>query len=162
MWESIATLGQNPITLVVILCVTVLIFYAIKKGLFSFHRKGISIGLSEQNTRDLIQNQFEYAKAKIEGVANTGNFPEGLDPYRTKYILARVEDVVQRAIVFNNMSNKESYIRSKQELIYQTIMKRVDNEFFLTPAFKDYCYTFVEELFKELYQMKKDFKDKDN
>ena len=159
MWEAIKTLGQNPVTIVAILCITVLIFYAIKKGLFSFKGKGITIGLSEQNTRDLIQNQFEYAKAKIEGVATTGNFPENLDVYRLKYILARVEDVIQKAIVFNNMCDKESYIHSKQELVYQTIMKRVDNDFFKTSEFKDFTYKFIEDLFKELYQMKKDFKN---
>lgn len=158
MWEAIKALGQNPVTLVAIICVTILVFYAIKKGLFSFKGKGVTIGLSEQDTRNLIQNMFEYAKAKIEGVGNVGKFPKDLDPYRTKYILARVEDVIQKAIVFNNLTDNESYIKSKQELVYQTIMKRVDNEFFLTPEFKEYTYKFVEELFKELYQMKRAYK----
>lgn len=158
MWEAIKSLGQNPVTLVAIICITILVFYAIKKGLFSFKGKGVTIGLSEQDTRNLIQNMFEYAKAKIEGVGNVSKFPKDLDPYRTKYILARVEDVIQKAIVFNNLTDNESYIKSKQELVYQTIMKRVDNEFFLTPEFKEYAYKFVEELFKELYQMKKAYK----
>lgn len=159
MWETITKLGQNPFVLIFLIGLILIILYGIKKGLFKFKGKGVEIGLSEQSTRDLIQSQFDYAKAKIEGFPNIANFPPDLDTYRIKYVLARVEDVVQKAIVFNNLNDKDSYIKSKSELVYQTVMKRVVDDFFKTDEFKETIYKFVEELFKELYQMKKDFKN---
>lgn len=160
MWEAIEKLGQNPLVLLFVSGVFVIIFYLIKKGYFKFNGKGVQIGLSEQQTRDLIQSQFEYAKAKCEGMVS--RIPrEGLDPYRTKYIVSRVEDVIQRAIIFNNLTDNEEYIRGKQELVYQTVMARVDRDYFKTPEFKALMYKFTEELFKELYRMKRISKQHD-
>lgn len=160
MWEAIEKLGQNPLVLLFVSGVFVIVFYMIKKGYFKFNGKGVQIGLSEQQTRDLIQSQFEYAKAKCEGMVS--RIPrEGLDPYRTKYIVSRVEDVIQRAIIFNNLTDNEEYIRGKQELVYQTVMARVDRDYFKTPEFKALMYKFTEELFKELYRMKRISKQHD-
>lgn len=160
MWEAIEKLGQNPLVLLFVSGVFVIVFYMIKKGYFKFNGKGVQIGLSEQQTRDLIQSQFEYAKAKCEGMVS--RIPkEGLDPYRTKYIVSRVEDVIQRAIIFNNLTDNEEYIRGKQELVYQTVMARVERDYFKSPEFKALMYKFTEELFKELYRMKRISKQHD-
>lgn len=160
MWEAIEKLGQNPLVLLFVSGVFIIAFYMIKKGYFKFSGKGVQIGLSEQQTRDLIQSQFEYAKAKCEGMVS--RIPrEGLDPYRTKYIVSRVEDVIQRAIIFNNLTDNEEYIRGKQELVYQTVMARVERDYFKSPEFKALMYKFTDELFKELYRMKRISKQHD-
>ena len=160
MWEAIEKLGQNPLVLLFVSGVFIIVFYMIKKGYFKFSGKGVQIGLSEQQTRDLIQSQFEYAKAKCEGMVS--RIPrEGLDPYRTKYIVSRVEDVIQRAIIFNNLTDNEEYIRGKQELVYQTVMARVERDYFKSPEFKALMYKFTDELFKELYRMKRISKQHD-
>lgn len=154
MWETINDLGKNPLVLLFVTGVFITIIYCIKKGYFKFNAKGVQIGLSEQQTRNLIQSQFEFAKAKCEGMVT--RIPQnGLDPYRTKYIVSRVEDVIQRAIIFNNLTDNEEYIRGKQELVYQTVMARVDKDYFKTPDFKALIYKFTDELFKELYRMKR-------
>lgn len=155
MWEAITTLANTPAAIVLVAGLIALIFYCIKKGLFSFKGKGVQIGLTEADTRNLIQAQLDYAKAKCEGMIP--KLPKGLDPYRTKYIVARIEDVIEHAIIFNNMTEEEPYIRAKQELIYQNVMKRVDNPYFMTDEFKAMVYKFVEDLFKELVKMKKAF-----
>lgn len=155
MWEAITVLAKTPAAVALVVGLFGLLFYMVKKGLFSFKGKGVQIGLSESDTRNLIQAQLDYAKAKCEGMIP--KLPKDLDPYRTKYIVARVEDVIEHAIIFNNMTEEEPYIRAKQELVYQNIMKRVDNPYFMTDDFKAMVYKFVDDLFRELVRMKRCF-----
>jgi len=155
MWEAIVTLAKTPAAIVLVVGIFGLLFYMVKKGMLSFKGKGVQVGLSESDTRNLIQAQLDYMKAKCEGIIP--KLPKDLDPYRSKYVIARVEDVLEHAIIFNNLSEDEFYIRAKQELVYQNIMKRVDNPFFMTDDFKALVYKFVDDLFRELVHMKKCF-----
>lgn len=155
MWEAITTLAKTPAAVALVVGIFGLLFYMVTKGLLSFKGKGVQIGLSESDTRNLIQAQLDYAKAKCEGMIP--KLPKDLDPYRTKYIVARVEDVIEHAIIFNNMTEEEPYIRAKQELVYQNIMKRVDNPYFMTDDFKAMVYKFTDDLFRELVRMKRCF-----
>jgi len=155
MWEAIVTLAKTPAVVVLVAGLFGLLFYMVKKGMLSFKGKGVTVGLTEADTRNLIQAQLDYANAKCEGMIS--KLPKDLDPYRTKYIIARVEDVIEKAIIFNNMTEDEPYIRAKQELIYQTIMKRVDNPYFMTDDFKAMVYKFTDDLFRELVRMKRCF-----
>lgn len=155
MWEAIVTLAKTPAAVALVVGLFGLLFYMVKKGMLSFKGKGVTVGLTEADTRNLIQAQLDYMKAKCEGAIS--KLPKELDQYRTKYIIARVEDVLEHAIIFNNMTEDEPYIRAKQELVYQTIMKRVDNPYFLTDEFRAFVYKFVDDLFKELVRMKRCF-----
>ena len=114
MWEAIKVLGENKAVLLLIAGIFATIIYCIKKGYFKFRGKGVSIGLSEQHTRDLIQSQFDYANAKCESVE--GGLPDKFDKYKVRYVVGKVEDVIQKAIIFNNLTDNETYIRAKQEL----------------------------------------------
>lgn len=159
MWETIKELGQNKTVLLFLAGIIAIVCYAIKKGYFKFNGNGVQIGLSEQQTRDLIQAQWEYCHAKCDGmIAQLPMNSEKLDLYRAKYIIARVEDVIQKSIIFNNISDHESYIKGKQELVYQTVMKRIDKDYFKTDDFKAFTYKFVEDMYKDLYRMKKLFR----
>lgn len=156
MWNTIESLGNNKAVLIFLTGVFIIILYCIKKGYFKFNGKGVSIGLSEQHTRDLIQAQFDYANAKCESVE--GSLPKNLDKYRTRYVIGKVEDVIQKAIIFNNLTDNESYIKAKQELCYYTVMKHTEDEYFKTPEFKAWLSKFIADLFKDLYRMKKLYK----
>lgn len=147
-WFTNIVNGQNfipaSIVLVVILCIGIVL---VKKGILSFNGKGLSIGIQEKE-RMIIQNQLEYTHTMIEGTI--ANLPEGLDKTHAKYIFGRVEYVLTSAIALNHMTTNPSYIRIKQELVYNTVLKRTTNPYFKTPEFKDYCFKFVENLIKQL------------
>lgn len=154
--EALTALASNGwLSLAAIIIIILILLFAAKKGLISFKGAGVTVGLTEADTRNLIQAQLDYANAKCEGMIS--KLPKELDQYRTKYIIARVEDVIEKAIIFNNMVEDEPYIRAKQELVYQTIMKRVDNPYFMTDDFRAMVYKFVDDLFKELVRMKRCF-----
>lgn len=156
MWNTINSLGNNKAVLLLLAGIIAVVLYMIKKGYFKFQGKGVQIGLSEQQTRDLIQAQFDYANAKCESVE--GSLPSHLDKYRTRYIIGKVEDVIQKAIIFNNLTDNESYIKSKQELCYYTVMKHIEDNYFKTPEFRVWLNKFISDLFKDLYRMKKLYK----
>ena len=153
MWEAIKVLGENKAVLLLIAGIFATIIYCIKKGYFKFRGKGVSIGLSEQHTRDLIQSQFDYANAKCESVE--GGLPDKFDKYKIRYVVGKVEDVIQKAIIFNNLTDNETYIRAKQELCYYTVLKHTEDAYFKSQEFKDWLFKFIEDLFKDLYKMKK-------
>lgn len=142
----------NIYTMIVLLLVIVIGIIAIKKGWISFHGNKLSIG-QDIKTRNLIQNQLEYAKAKCEGL--TILYRDKVEEYKLKYIIARVEDVFEQAVIFNNLSDDEGYVRAKQELVYQCILKRATCEWVLNEDFKSFVYKFVADIFKELYRMKR-------
>lgn len=149
----ISNLANNKAVIFLIVGIIAVIIYMVKKGYLRLNTHGVQIGLSEQQTRDLIQAQFDYANAKCESVE--GSLPPHLDKYRTRYIIGKVEDVIQKAIIFNNLTDNESYIKAKQELCYYTVMKRVEDPYFKTPEFKAWLNRFVSDLFKDLYRMKR-------
>lgn len=134
-----------------ILLIIIIGIIAIKKGYISFNGKMLRIG-EDEKTRNLIQNQFEYAQSVMEGCIS--DLPPGLDVYRSKYIISKALDVIQKAIVFNNMSKEPYYVKAKQALVYQAVRKRADNVFFRSPEFKKYCDDIVERLIYDLVDMK--------
>lgn len=142
----------NVYTMAVIVIAIIVLIIAIKKGWISFHGSKLSIG-QDIKTRNLIQNQLEYAKAKCEGL--TILYRDKVEEYKLKYIIARVEDVFERAVIFNNLSDDEGYVRAKQELVYQCILKRATCDWVLNDEFKSFVYRFVADIFKELYRMKR-------
>lgn len=142
----------NVYTMVVLLLVVVVGIISVKKGFISFKGEKLSIG-QDIKTRNLIQNQLEYTKAKCEGL--TILYRDKVEEYKLKYIIARVEDVFERAVIFNNLSDDEGYVRAKQELVYQTILKRATCGWVLDDEFKAFVYKFVADIFKELYRMKR-------
>lgn len=159
MWESIVALAKTPAVIVLVAGIFGLLFYMVKKGMLSFKGKGVTVGLSEQGTRNLIQSQFEFAEAKCESMIL--RLPKDLDEWRTKFIMGKVEDVVQRSIVFNNLRDTEDYIRGKQELIYNVVLKYVEKDYFLTEDFRTMVFKFVDDLYKDLFRMKRIYKEED-
>lgn len=144
--------SMNVFTMVVILVAIGVAVLAIKKGWFSFKEGKLNIG-QDTKTRVLIQSQMEYANAKCEGLFAV--YRDKVEEYKLKYIIARVEDIFEKSIVFNNLTDDEFYIRAKQELVYQCILKRSTCDWVLQEAFKADIYKFVSDVFKELYRMKR-------
>lgn len=159
MWEAIVSLAKTPAAVALVAGIVGLLFYMVRKGMLSFKGKGVTVGLSEQGTRNLIQSQFEFAEAKCESMIL--RLPKDLDKWRTRYIVGKVEDVVQRSIIFNNIRDSEEYIKGKQELIYNVILKYVEKEYFLTEEFKAMVFKFVNDLYKDLYRMKRIYKEEE-
>ena len=153
---TILTSANAPFILGFLAIVIIAIVIAAKNKWLFFKGHGLQVGVdSSEKTRALIQSQFEYANAVMDG--SIADLPKDLDIYRAKYVIARAEDIIQNAIIFNNMTKDPSYVRAKQSLVYQAVRKRTDHEFFKTPEFKEYCDNLVEKLIFDLVDMKNSY-----
>lgn len=148
----LAALNSNIYAFILIILVIAFIWYLIKKGYISFKWHGVSVGGASE-ARALIRDMIEYADTACEAQFNKIR-PFCENDYHAKYLVARVEDVFQKAIIYNYVTSNESYVKAKQALVLNAIQKRTTNEHFFGSEFKACCNRFVEDLVKDLYRMK--------
>lgn len=152
--EALTALASNGwLSLVTIVIIILIILFAIKKGWISFKGKGLEIGESTKD-RLLIRNQWEYANSSCEA-QYVKIRPYCKSDEEAKYLIARVEDIFQSAIIYNYMQEDEGYVRAKQSLVLQAIQKRSSNEHFFSDEFKSCCDRFTENLIRDLVRMKR-------
>lgn len=152
--EALVKLADNGLwSLGLMVVVLIGLWIAVKKGYIVFKGHGLQIG-QDQETRSLIRNMWEYTDSCCEA-----QFVK-VRPYcksdeQCKYVIAKVQDVFQKAIVYNCIEAKENYVKAKQALVLNTIQKRLDNEHFFSDEFRACCNRFVENVIRDLVRMKK-------
>lgn len=138
--------------LITIVAIILILMFAVKKGWISFKGHGLEVG--EKVPRELIRNQWEYASTACEAqFAKIKSHCKS--DVEAKYLIAKVNDIFQAAIVYNYMSENESYVKAKQCLVLNAIQKRVGDPYFFSDEFKACCNRFVENLIKDLVRMKR-------
>lgn len=152
MWEAISSLGQNKAVLILLSGIILVAIFLIKKGWFRLSTSSVTIG--ENVSRDLLRNQWEYAASSCEAQYSK------IRPYcksneEAKYLISKVNDIFQSAIVYNYMTESENYVKAKQALVLNAIQKRTSNEHFFSDDFKACCNKFVENLIRDLVRMKR-------
>lgn len=152
MWDAIVQLSENKFIIILIAALIALAIFLIKKGWFRLNTGSVTIG--EQVSRELIRNQWEYAASSCEAQYSK------IRPYcksdeEAKYLISKVNDVFQSAIVYNYMSENESYVKAKQALVLNAIQKRTSDKHFYTDEFRACCNRFVDNLIRDLVRMKR-------
>ncbi len=151
--DALTALASNGwLSLATVILIILILLIAVKMGIISFNGKGIKIGDSKD--RIMIRNQWEYANSTCEAQF-TKIRPYCKSDEEAKYLIARVEDVFQSAIIYNYMTEAEDYVRAKQALVLQAIQKRSSAEHFYTDDFKVCCNRFTESLIRDLVRMKR-------
>ena len=154
MWEAIkeVLVSGNAVYLFIFALIVILIAVVLlKKNLLIINTKNFKIGAGEQ-TRHLLQSQIELVNARFAEAE--ANLPDHLDGYRTKFVICRAIDVLERACVFNNMTSDELYITAKCSAVYATVLQLTDDTYFRTSEFRDFCYKLVADLIRDLVRMK--------
>ena len=154
--------GSSGIPLLVFLGIVLLIAaIAVKKGKLSFKGHGLEIGAGDQE-RQIIRQQMQYINTVLDGtIADIPvRLKEGLHYYRTKYIISKVKDIYEETIIYNHITDDDEYIHLKQEIVYNTVLKLTDDDYFKKPQFKEYLYKLVEENIKRLVVIRKHYSNK--
>lgn len=154
MWDAlkeVLTSGNAIYLLIFALIVIIIACILLKTGKLSINTKSIKIGASE-STRHLLQAQLEYVRARFLETETV--IPEGLDNYRTKWVISEACDIMSKAIVFNSMTTSDTYIESKAASIYACIISKTDNQYFRTNEFKEFVYKLVKDIIVNLVKMK--------
>lgn len=156
-WLANLINGTNGIfALLFGLVALVILVYLVKSGMLNFNAKGLSISTREKEL-DLIRKQLQYVNNRMD--ATIRDLPvrltEGLHYYFAKYVISKVKDCFEEAVIYNNME-EGSYIELKQELIYNVVLKITKDDYFKSPEFKVYLYDLVEKTLQKLIKLRKE------
>ena len=119
---GLATLWQNPIAIITVSVLVFLLVFMIikaaKKGLFSFSKGGISIGIADRE-REIIKTQLDKAERDNTDYYNKMGYSR--TDYRKLYIMSEVEDLLYKAVAINHINTSPTYISLKQDAVWSTI-----------------------------------------
>ena len=136
------------ITILAILVVAA--YLLLRSGKLVVKTKSVQLGKSDimERERTILRNQMDFLHISAEGMISV--LPQGLDLWRTKYVISKVCDVLEAAILYNHIvRGDEIYIKLKQNLVYNAVLKRTENEYFKSQEFKDICDKFTRDMLNE-------------
>ncbi len=125
-------------------------YLLLRSGRLVVKTKSVQLGKADimENERTILRNQMNFLHISAEGMVSV--LPQGLDLWRTKYVISKVCDVLEEAILYNHIvRGDETYIKIKQKLVYNAVLKRTDNEYFKSEEFRGICDKFTRDMLSE-------------
>lgn len=138
----------------IIVFVVVVFIICIKKKLIIIGTKNIKVGLTEQTTRELIRQQFDYVQNAIQMFVSLMEKTDDFNEYKARYASEKVLDEMNRWIVFNNISDNDFYIENKQTIIWNILQGIGQKEEYKSETFRTQCNKAVERIIKQLLKIK--------
>lgn len=127
MWESLKDIfvSDNFGSIIIgISALIILLAYLVKKGIFSFKGKGLTVGISNEEELSIVRKQIEFCSADtnnmLRDIMKTADNTE-INIYKAKYTIERVFDEMIKIVVLNHISTDSTYIMLKQELIWSIV-----------------------------------------
>ena len=130
-------------------------YILLRTGKLQIKTKSMRLGKAdiEENERKIMRQQMSFLHISAESIIS--RLPSDLDVWRTKYIIAKVCDVLEEAILYNHIERgDEKYISIKQKLAYNAVLKRSESDYFKTQEFHDLCDKFVRDMLNEFVNIR--------
>ena len=126
MWESLKDIfvSDNFGSIIIgISALIILLAYLVKKGIFSFRGKGLTVGISNEEELSIVRKQIEFCSADANNMLRDimKIVPENTDIYKAKYTIERVFDELVKIVALNNITTDSTYIMLKQEVIWSIV-----------------------------------------
>lgn len=140
---------------IILLIIMVVGYILLRTGKLSIRTKAVQLGKAdiEENERKIMRQQMSFLHVSAEGMIS--QLPSDLDIWRTKYVIAKVCDVLEEAILYNHIiRGDEKYISIKQKLVYNAVLKRTEREYFRTEEFKNLCDKFTRDMLTEFVNIR--------
>lgn len=140
---------------ILLLIILIVGYILLRTGRLQIKTKSMQLGKAdiEENERKIMRQQMSFLHISAEGMSS--QLPSNLDMWRTKYIIAKVCDVLEEAILYNHIQRgDEKYISIKQKLAYNAVIKRSENDYFKTQEFHDLCDKFVRDMLNEFVNIR--------
>lgn len=153
--EALTALASNGwLSLAAIIVIIIIFLFAIKKGLISFHGKGLSVGGAD--TESKIRNmQQMYAKSLFEGTI--ADLPEECEYYHKRFVISQCLDEVERMIRENHITSDDCYIDTEFQIIYNIVILNTSLDYFRSDEFKKYLKDIIVRLVKQLELIRKTY-----
>lgn len=133
----------------------VLLFVLVKSKFLQVHTDHLQIGAHEDE-RAIMRRQFEYTRSTLE--ASVRDFPDDLDPEKTKNVIHEITNIFEDMIVFNHIKDDKEYISIKQKAVYNKVLGITTHVFFRTDEFKTICDATVADIIQTLVRIRKTYK----
>ena len=170
MWETIESVanGNNAdsilksvviIVLAVLLVISIIVTIGIVTGKIKIKTKSVSINEESEKERTILRNQITQLRVMADGAA-AKLIPDEkrLDQYRTRFVVERVCNVLEEAALFNHIHRgDETYIKIKQGLVYNTVLKYTNKEYFRSKEFEDSCNQFTRDVLNEFVNIRETY-----
>ena len=140
---------------IILLIIMVVSYVLLRTGKLQIKTKSMRLGKAdiEENERKIMRQQMSFLHISAESIIS--RLPSDLDVWRTKYIIAKVCDVLEEAILYNHIERgDEKYISIKQKLAYNAVLKRSESDYFKTQEFHDLCDKFVRDMLNEFVNIR--------
>ena len=140
---------------IILLIIIVVGYILLRTGRLQIKTKSMQLGKAdiEENERRIMRQQMSFLHVSAEGMCS--QLPSDLDMWRTKYIIAKVCDVLEEAILYNHIERgDEKYISIKQKLTYNAVLKRTEKGYFRTQEFHDLCDKFTRDMLNEFINIR--------
>ena len=141
--------------IIILLIIMVVSYILLRTGKLQIKTKSMRLGKAdiEENERKIMRQQMSFLHISAESMVS--RLPSNLDMWRTKYIIAKVCDVLEEAILYNHIERgDEKYISIKQKLAYNAVLKRSEDDYFKTQEFHDLCDKFVRDMLNEFVNIR--------
>ena len=140
---------------IILLIIMVVSYILLRTGKLQIKTKSMRLGKAdiEENERKIMRQQMSFLHISAESMIS--RLPSDLDVWRTKYIIAKVCDVLEEAILYNHIERgDEKYVSIKQKLAYNAVLKRSESDYFKTQEFHDLCDKFVRDMLNEFVNIR--------
>lgn len=158
--NTISAMSNNIYALLLFLVLIIVILISLSTGLihiqFPFLKAGKDVVSNETRVKQL---QWDYLIAETEIALRQlpQEYLTDQKKWRTHYVVGKYRDVLQLAIINNNIIDDEEYIESKQILCYSAIVKATTDDFFKSEDFRESNYKLTERIIKQFYKIKKKY-----
>ena len=143
---------------VVLLLIIMMVGYIlIRTGRLQVKTKSVQLGKAdiEENERKIMRQQMSFLHASAEGLTADFTINCSGDVWRAKYVISKMCDVLEEAILYNHIQRgDEKYVSIKQQLVYNAVLKRVEDPYFSTDTFKDKCNRFTKDMLTEFVNIR--------
>ena len=157
MWESLKDIfiSDNFGSIIIGICaLIILLAYLVKKGIFSFKGKGLTVGISNEEELSIVRKQIEFCKIHSENLSNMLlSYFKNDNEWHIKYVSELIFDMWIKAISFNNITKDSFYIQNKFEIIWSILSREGLKDETIKKYIKNECKKVVERLvdIKEYY-----------
>lgn len=157
MWEAISNIftSGEAIHVEAFIVLTIIVLAVLAKfNILSFSGKFLRVGVIKDNERNIMRQQLKYMGAYLDALVPT--LPEGLDFYRTKYIISKCKDFFEDMIVFNHISNSGIYVNTKKMEFLSLILGLTEKEYFKSEDWKKASDKIVEDIIGNLVKIRQE------
>ena len=75
--------------------------------------------------------------------------------WRAKYVISKMCDVLEEAILYNHIQRgDDKYIKIKQALVYNAVLKRMEDDYFISEEFHEVCDKFTRDMLNEFVNIR--------